>query len=141
MSEPDPSTPPIKRRGAPVVERVLEVALAELLDSAQRCSALDFPIACDLFQSAKARRRPEDRPEAGGTMTGDDEPNTERKPGSTASPGLAGLPRRRRWVTGATVPGSVTARALACFSPGSGTSSVAPPLRYGWMFLKNDSSA
>lgn len=30
MSEPDPSTPPIKRRGAPVVERVLEVALAEL---------------------------------------------------------------------------------------------------------------
>jgi hypothetical protein len=34
----------------------LEVALAELLDSAQRCSALDFPIACDLFQSAKARQ-------------------------------------------------------------------------------------
>lgn len=34
----------------------LEVALAELLDSAQHCSALDFPIACDLFQSAKARQ-------------------------------------------------------------------------------------
>ena len=34
----------------------LEVALAELLDSAQRCSALDFPIVCDLFQAAKARQ-------------------------------------------------------------------------------------
>jgi hypothetical protein len=34
----------------------LEVALAELLASAQRSSPLDFPIACDLFQSAKARQ-------------------------------------------------------------------------------------
>ena len=30
MSESSPSKPPVKRRGAPVVERVLEVALAEL---------------------------------------------------------------------------------------------------------------
>ncbi|QPN63818.1 hypothetical protein [Synechococcus sp. CBW1004] len=36
----------------------LEVALAELLDAAQHASPLDFPIACDLFQSAKARQEP-----------------------------------------------------------------------------------
>jgi hypothetical protein len=34
----------------------LEVALADLLASARRSSPLDFPIACDLFQSAKARQ-------------------------------------------------------------------------------------
>ena len=34
----------------------LEVALAELLDAAQHASPLDFPIACDLFQSSKARQ-------------------------------------------------------------------------------------
>ncbi len=32
------------------------MALAELVDSAQRCSPTDFPIACDLFQAAKARQ-------------------------------------------------------------------------------------
>jgi hypothetical protein len=34
----------------------LEMALAELLAWAQLASPLDFPIACDLFQSAKARQ-------------------------------------------------------------------------------------
>ena len=34
----------------------LEVALADLLAWAQLASPLDFPIACDLFQSAKARQ-------------------------------------------------------------------------------------
>jgi hypothetical protein len=34
----------------------LEIALAELQRWAEAASALDFPIACDLFQSAKARQ-------------------------------------------------------------------------------------
>jgi hypothetical protein len=34
----------------------LEVALAELLAWSQQTSPLDFPIACDLFQAAKARQ-------------------------------------------------------------------------------------
>lgn len=34
----------------------LEVALAELLAWSQQASPLDFPIACDLFQAAKARQ-------------------------------------------------------------------------------------